>query len=133
MLFAIFTRLKIAFIFNITSSISQAAEAVEELLICNKNQNEYIDNTAANFDEIHTSTQNIAGQANQLKETVEAVAKENTNVVRSIENVSALTEEVTASANETLESCNYNLTSIAKVSDIMVKLEAEAVKLQQNN
>ncbi len=117
---------------NITLSIEQAAVAVEELLKCNQNQNEYIDNTAANFDEIHTSTQNIAGQANQLKETVEAVARENTNVVRSIENVSALTEEVTSSACETLESCNRNLISISKVSDIMSRLGAEAVKLQQN-
>lgn len=118
---------------NIVLSIEEVAKAVESLLECNRRQNEYVDSTAANFEQIHISTQEIAGQAQQLKAAVEAVSTENQKVVTSIENVSALTEEVTASANETLESCNYNLTSIAKVSDIMVKLEAEAVKLQQNN
>ena len=57
----------------------------------------------------------------------------NRKVVKSIENVTTLTEEVTASANETLESCNSNLASIAKVSDLMVRLEEEALKLQNDN
>lgn len=117
---------------SITASISEVAQAVDELLECNKNQNKYIDNTANNFEEINVSTQNIACQANQLKDTVDAVAKENTNVVRNIENVSALTQEVTSSASETLESCNRNLTSISKVSEIMSLLGSEAAKLQQN-
>lgn len=79
------------------------------------------------------NTQKIAGQAQQLKAAVDAVFVENQKVVNSIENVTTLTEEVTASANETLESCNSNLASIAKVSDLMVRLEEEALKLQNDN
>ena len=53
-------------------------------------------------------------------------------IMESIENVSAVTEEVIASASETLESCNMNLDSIAKVSGIMQMLDEEAKKLQQD-
>lgn len=118
---------------DITWSIEEVVKAVDALLDCNRLQNEYVDRTAANFEKIHMSTQEIAGQAQQLKAAVEAVSTENQKVVTGIENVSALTEEVMASANETLESCNHNLTSIAKVSNIMVSLEEEAMKLQQEN
>lgn len=118
---------------NITLSIEEVAKAVESLLESNRLQNEYVDSTAANFEQIHMNTQKIAGQAQQLKAAVDAVFVENQKVVNSIENVTTLTEEVTASANETLESCNSNLTSIAKVSDLMVRLEEEALKLQNDN
>ena len=60
------------------------------------------------------------------------MADANKHVVESIENVSAVTQEVTASANETLESCNLNLESIARVAGIMEQLGAEAGKLQKN-
>ncbi len=115
---------------NITVSIEEVAKAVDALLECNRLQNEYVDRTAENFEEIHVSTQAMAGQADYLKKTVESVASANKHVIESIENVSAVTEEVTASASETLESCNLNLASIANVADIMGKLEEEAKKLQ---
>lgn len=117
---------------NITVSIEEVVAAMNALLECNKLQNEYVEQTAENFEKIHASTQEIAGQATYLKQTVESVAVANKQVSESVENVSALTEEVTASASETLESCNMNLSSIAKVADIMNKLEAEAQKLKQD-
>lgn len=117
---------------NITISIEEVAKAVDALLECNRLQNEYVDRTAENFSEIDASTMEMAGQADYLKRTVESVADANRHVIESIENVSAVTEEVTASASETLESCNLNLESIAKVADIMGKLEEEAKKLQQD-
>lgn len=117
---------------NITASIEEVVAAMNALLECNKLQNEYVGQTAENFEKIYASTQEIAGQAAYLKQTVEAVAVANKQVSESVENVSALTEEVTASASETLESCNMNLSSIAKVAEIMNKLDAEAQKLKQD-
>ena len=102
------------------------------MLECNRLQNEYVDSTAENFAQIHTSTQEISEQALHLKKTVDAVSDANKHVISSIENVSAVTQEVNASASETLESCNLNLTTIARVAEIMEQLGNEAKKLQQN-
>ena len=117
---------------NISKSIEEVTAAMEKLLESNRLQNEFVGETAANFEKIHSNTQGISEQASYLKETVDAVADANKHVVESIENVSAVTQEVTASANETLESCNMNLESIARVAGIMEQLGAEAGKLQKN-
>ncbi len=117
---------------SITHSIGEVTKAMEGLLESNQYQNACVGRTAENFEKIHNSTRMIFGQAEQLKETVEAVAAANANVVESIHNVSAVTQEVTASANETLSSCNDNLESIEKVMTIMETLGGEAQKLQTN-
>lgn len=116
---------------NITKSIKEVTNAVEKLLDSNRMQNQYVDSTAANFEMIHKSTQEIVSQTGQLKEVVEEVTEANKQVIERIDNVSAVTEEVTASASETLESCNQNLKSIEKMADIMNQLD-EAVKQLQN-
>ena len=117
---------------NISKSIEEVTAAMEKLLESNRLQNEFVGETATNFEKIHINTQGISEQASYLKETVDAVADANKHVVESIENVSAVTQEVTASANETLESCNMNLESIDRVAGIMERLGAEAGKLQKN-
>lgn len=116
---------------NITDSIAEVTKAMEALLESNQKQNQCVGRTAENFDKIHESTQVISNQAEQLKQTVDAVSVANAHVVESISNVSAVTEEVTASATETLSGCNSNLESIEKVVNIMEKLGEEARKLQK--
>lgn len=116
---------------DITASIAEVTKAMEALLESNQHQNECVGRTAENFDKIHENTRVIFGQADQLKQTVDAVSTANEHVVESISNVSAVTEEVTASATETLTSCNSNLESIEKVMKIMEQLGEEAKKLQQ--
>lgn len=117
---------------NIGASIEEVVAAMNELLASNRLQNEYVGQTAENFGKIYDSTTEIANQSAYLKQRVESVAVANKQVAESVTNVSALTEEVTASAGETLESCNMNLSSIAKVTEIMNKLGAEAQKLKQD-
>ena len=116
---------------NIAKSIGEVTDAMNRLLESNRLQNEYVDRTAESFERIHNSTQGVADHAVQLKQTVDVVTEANRKVVESIENVSAVTQEVTASANETLESCNMNLQTIAKVTDIMELLGEEARDLQR--
>lgn len=116
---------------SITLSIAEVTTAMDALLESNRYQNEYVGRTAENFDKIHESNREISGQAEQLKQAVEAVAGANARVVESIDNVSAVTQEVTASATETLNNCNLNMESIEKVMQIMEILGAEAKKLQQ--
>ena len=115
---------------NIGSSLDEVVVAVEELLESNKNQNEYVGQTAGHFREIENSARKISEQAIQLKESVESASAANSAVVESIQNVSAVTEEVSASAIATLESCDRNKESVQKLVEIMEKLREEAAKLQ---
>ena len=55
---------------------------------------------------------------------------ENEHVGKQIEHVAQTMEEVTSSADETLENCNTNLASIAKVAALMDGLKEEAAKLK---
>ena len=116
---------------NITKSITEVTNAVEQLLESNRLQNQYVESTAANFEMIHNSTQEIVTQTGQLKSVVEEVTEANRQVIERIDNVSAVTEEVTASASETLENCNLNLMSIEKVAGIMEQLGEAAKELQK--
>lgn len=116
---------------DIVKSISDMNESMEMLLESTRLQNQYVDSTADNFKEIHNSTQGIFSQVSGLKETVEVVTVENRQVEEGIENISAVTQRVMDGANETLESCNTNLQSIANVASIMEMLMNEAAKLQK--
>ena len=114
---------------NISQSIVEVSEAMNELLESSRLQNKFVDNTADNLKKIYGSTQEIAEQAKQLQTVVNVVMDANSQVMENIENVSAVTQEVTASANETLESSTVNLESIEKVAGIMTKLGEEADRL----
>ncbi len=115
---------------NVVDSVGEVTEAMDTLLECSRLQNQYVDTTAESFEKIHGSTQSIVEQVANLRATVEVVMEENKQVEDGIENVANVTQRVMDSANETLASCNTNLQSIAKVSDIMNTLTEEAAKLQ---
>jgi len=119
-----------ALIVSIVNSIGAVTESMERLLESSRLQNQYVDDTANNFDQIHNSTQNIVDQVSRLKETVDVVTAANAQVSDGIVNVEAVTQKVMDEANETLESCNTNLQSIANVAQIMERLQENAEKLQ---
>lgn len=115
---------------NIVKSVADVTESMEQLLESSRMQNEHVDSTAANFEKIHGSTQNIISQVTDLQKTVDVVTYENQLVKESIENVFEVMERVMAGADETLESCNVNLESIARVAELMENLKEDAAKLQ---
>ena len=115
---------------TIVKSIEDMTSSVERLLESSRLQNQYVDTTAANFGEIHKSTQGIVSQVSTLKETVDVVMEENKQIELGIDNVYSVTQKVMDGANETLAVCNTNLQSIAHVTKIMDALSKEAEKLQ---
>lgn len=117
-------------IVNIVNSIGAVTESMERLLESSRMQNQYVDDTADNFEQIHNSTQNIVEQVSQLKQTVDVVTAANAQVSEGIRNVETVTQRVMENANDTLQSCNTNLQSIANVVEIMDKLMENAEKLQ---
>lgn len=118
---------------NITSSLNEAVKSIEGLLESNEKQNGYVNDTASDFEKIHSSTQNIFNQMDRLKSMVENVAEANKVIIDSIENVSAVTEEVTAGANETLEVSKHNLESIEDIVEVMEKLNVNADELKKSH
>jgi len=119
-----------ALIVSIVNSIGAVTEAMERLLESSRMQNEYVDNTADDFEQIHNSTQNIVDQVARLKDTVDVVTAANAQVSEGIVNVEEVTQKVMDEANDTLQSCNTNLQSVAAVADLMDKLMENAEKLQ---
>ena len=115
---------------NIVKAIEEVSQATELLLESSRLQNGYVNNTAENFEKIHSSTQGIVTQASHLKETVDIVTDANKQIEEKIEHVYSVTEEVTAGAEETLDECNRNLESVNKVVIIMEYLKEDANKLQ---
>lgn len=115
---------------TIVNSIEDMTSSVETLLESSRLQNQYVDATAANFEEIHKSTQGIVAQVSTLKETVDVVMEENKQIELGIDNVYNVTQKVMDGANETLAVCNTNLQSVAHVTEIMDILSKEAEKLQ---
>ena len=115
---------------NIVKSVEEVTQAMEKLVEGSELQNQYVDNTASSFEKIRKSTQGISCQVSQLQEAVEIVTEENDQVEKQIEHVAHTMEEVTSSADETLENCNTNLDSIAKVVALMDSLKEDAAKLK---
>lgn len=114
---------------NVVKSVEGVNSSMGQLLESNRMQNQYVEETADNFDKIHDSTGEISRQVSQLKITVDVVTEANEQVANNIENVSDVMQKVSDGATETLESCNTNLQSIARVADVMEKLKGEAAKL----
>jgi methyl-accepting chemotaxis protein len=119
-----------ALIENIVKSVEEVTSAMDQLLEGSRLQNQYVNDTADSFKKIHNSTQGISSQVSQLQEAVEIVTEENDQVEKQIEHVAHTMEEVTSSADETLENCNTNLASIAKVAALMDGLKEDADKLK---
>ena len=115
---------------GIVGSIEAMTESMELLLESSRLQNQYVDDTANNFEKIHHSTQGIFDQVSQLKTTVDVVTEENAKVTEGILNVEEVTKKVLAGTNDTLADCNMNLQSVANVVGIMDHLMADAEKLQ---
>ena len=119
-----------ALIENIVKSVEEVTSAMDTLIEGSHLQNQYVNDTAESFRKIHNSTQGISTQVAQLKEAVAIVTAENEQVEKQIENVETTMQKVMSGADETLENCNTNLDSIAKVVALMDGLKEEANKLK---
>lgn len=116
---------------NISNSLTEVVQAMEDLLESNSLQTNFVNQTADNFVKIHASNEVVFEQSMKLDEVVHTVTNANTVVVDSIQNISATTEEVTASATETLESCEEDSSSVDKVIRLVDQLHAIANELIQ--
>ncbi len=117
-------------IIGIVRSVTEVTESMESLLESSRLQNEYVDQTAANFNNIRSNTQSIINQVSGLKDTVDVVTEANAQISENIQNVADITKTVVDEASQTLEFCNTNLETVSKVTGIMKELMTDAGKLQ---
>lgn len=114
---------------NVVRSVDNVNVSMVQLLESNRMQNQYVEGTAANLDVIYECTEGISKEIAQLKKTVEVVTEANTQVAESAEHIADVMQQVEEGANETLGSCNTNLNSIAKVTEIMEDIKKLACQL----
>ena len=117
---------------DINQLIEHISQSISSVTDSNRHQSEYITSAAGYFDLIEKNTASITSGMSELKQGVDAVSDSNSQIIQSIENVSALTQEVTASAGATLAGCRTNLQSVDDIALIMQQLQENANELQKN-
>lgn len=97
----------------------KAVKAANELGKVNKQQNSLIEKSKANFNLIE---QEIEAMTDSIQQQVQHMAQVNTSnseIVSSIENMSALAEELAACADDTKQLTFMNLQGVQKVNDLL--------------
>ncbi|HAF27004.1 MAG TPA: hypothetical protein DCG85_06785 [Lachnospiraceae bacterium] len=116
---------------NISKKIKGVINAINGLIEVNKKQVGGVDLTVSNFQSIEEKVSGIADSSMALEELVDKLALANNEIVKSIQNVSAITEEVSAHANETCDSSESNAQIVKEVSGIVADLSNKASELAE--
>jgi len=116
---------------NINTSLVQVENSVFRMVQSNQTQGEYVERTAQNFEMIHTSTETLFRQSEDLARMVDMVGAANGAIIESIQNISAVSEEMSARASETLESSQMDAERVAKVAGIVENLHTSAKVLEE--
>lgn len=112
-------------------SVTKVGQAVSELVEVNVLQNRYVEKTADNYRMIEENTLEIMEKSELLHLQINGVGEANRQIVEQIEQVSAYTEELTAAASVTLDSCNNNVSSISRLTNLMNAISKEADLLRK--
>ena len=107
-----------------TTELSNMVQVIENMLSNSNEQNQVVNDTAKNFEEITAKVASVSEASTKLQELVNNLNIANQQVISGIETISAVTEEVTAHSNETVEISEKN-------SDIADEVEAIVTTLNQ--
>lgn len=109
---------------NVSTELSNMVQVIENMLSNSNEQNQVVNDTAKNFEEITAKVASVSEASTKLQELVNNLNIANQQVISGIETISAVTEEVTAHSNETVEISEKN-------SDIADEVEAIVTTLNQ--
>ncbi len=115
---------------GISDEMNKVADAVTSLVESNKSQNESAQVTSSSFDKIVDSARRIRTNSEELSDIVGKLAKANSEIVESIQTISAVTEEVSAHTTTTLETTEENRRTVGEVLDIVEGMQVNADKLK---
>lgn len=114
---------------NVSSKLTIAVNAVEQLMNNNKMQNESAVTVADSFEKITRNTENANDQSGMLEEVVANLAAANAGIIEGIQTISAVMEEVTAHSNETYNISDRNAGIVEHVSSLVENLNEQAQSL----
>lgn len=124
---------------NISKIIAQLQQKAEEatsivdtMTHMNAEQNEIIFQTETAFNEIKDRISNVKSSADQQKETMAALVTSNTQIVESINNISAISEEVMSNSQQTQELSEENLRATQQVDTLANELMESVEQLSSN-
>lgn len=114
---------------DITASIEEAYNSINQLMESNNAQNMAAETMAETFTQIESCVSNIEEVTSDLGLVVSELVKANECMVTNINNVSAVTEEVSARANETLSGSENDAIVVDEVAKVIVEINESAKKL----
>lgn len=109
---------------NVSTELSNMVQVIGNMLSNSNEQNQVVNDTAKNFEEITAKVASVSEASTKLQALVNNLNIANQQVISGIETISAVTEEVTAHSNETVEISEKN-------SDIADEVEAIVTTLNQ--
>ncbi|MCR5655700.1 MAG: hypothetical protein K6G07_08725 [Lachnospiraceae bacterium] len=115
---------------SIVNSLKAVVDAVENLVEANDRQAEDAQAAVAGFELIEKKTVSINESSDQLNRIVQLLAAANSEIVESIQNISAITEEVSAHAAETYTISEKNNAVVQNVTGIVDMLSEKAQDLK---
>lgn len=119
-------------IHNVSSKLSIAVNAVEQLMDSNRKQNESAAQASESFMMIAKSTNQVNEQSVYLSNAVTNLTEANSSIVENIQTISAIVQEVTAHSQETYTVSDRNTGIVQEVTRLVEDLNDKARQLNQD-
>lgn len=111
---------------NISEQLDVMVSTINKLIESNARQAQTASDTAVSFNTIADNVTEIGTQTNAMTRLVEQLDTANTEIVNSIQTISAISEEVSAHSQETYNSSEENQNILNQVNSIVESLNSDA-------
>jgi methyl-accepting chemotaxis protein len=118
---------------GISNEINEVINAINSLVESNQIQNQSANITSESFDKIVESTGKISENSEDLSQIVEKLATANSEIVDSIQTISAISEEVSAHSSMTCQATEANQLILDDVKNIVEDMNNAANRLKEIN
>ncbi|MBQ9199830.1 MAG: hypothetical protein IJ141_06580 [Lachnospiraceae bacterium] len=115
---------------RLTSGANAASTAVDNAVEAGNNQNSLILSTRMTFEQIRDTISDVAENAKQEAESIENLLAVNTELVSSVETISAISEEVTATSQQAHEMAQKNVRLSDDMKTSIERLSASVNELK---
>lgn len=115
---------------NLSEQLVEMIETINRLIDSNEKQIKSADQTTASFNRIADNISVIDNQSKELTNIVEDLSAANTEIVNSIQTISAITEEVSAHSTETYSASEVNKVALDEISRVIEAINEDALKLK---
>ncbi|MCR5509526.1 MAG: hypothetical protein K6F54_01015 [Lachnospiraceae bacterium] len=118
---------------NIASQLDVMVDTIHKLIESNERQAQTAAQTSESFNTIAGNINDISVQTIAMSKAIEDLDEANTDIVNSIQTISAISEEVSAHSNETYNSSEINQDILNQVNAIVESLNSDAETLKNAN